>query len=514
MKTLISKFTIPTTVILVLFLIKLMNPVFYDPDFYWHLKTGEYMVSHLSIPSTDPFSYTAAGKPWVAHEWLTELILYGVDRYAGFFGIRMLVAGLLCATFVVLYRFARKMVANDNHALIISLVFFAPLMPFASPRPQAFSFLLFALLLCILLEYKYFNSTRKFIVIPFLMLAWVNLHGAYVVGFALLATFTATEWICQRAAAAAGEPRTPNLRKLLAMIALSALVANLNPHGLQVWTHPFYLMSMEASKDVIVEWQSPNFHSVYYQCYLLLISAYYIGLAYCRRKPDLTEIALPTLFIVAGMVSQRHLPLASFTLLALASVMYPRIEWPANPFAKPSRGAISKTTGKQISPALVVALNLGLIAAVATSVFASKARARNDEHINQYLPVRAAEYVIEHKLSGNMFNDYGDGGYLIYRLAPDRKVFIDGRADMYGDSFINEYLEISNGGPGWKEKFDKLNIDYVICGKATPLHQLLLANGSFEEVYADKFRAVLTRTSGNGSAAMANADIPPRSSRQ
>lgn len=506
MRALINRLTIPTTVIVVLFFIKLMNPVFYDPDFYWHLKTGEYIVSHLSIPSTDPFSYTAAGKPWVAHEWLTELILYSVNRFWGFLGIRIMVAGLLCMAFLVLFRFARKLVLDDTRALILNLVFFAPLMPYGSPRPQIFSFLFFALLLCILLEYKYFGSTRKFIAIPFLMLAWVNLHGAYIVGFALMVIFTAMEWIRYRVAAKSGNTSMPGLRKLIIIIFLSALFTNINPHGVNVWIHPFYLMSMEASKSVIAEWQSPNFHIAYYQYYLILILGYFVALSQSRKKPDITECVIPALFILAGMVSQRHLPLTCFTLLAFAAAFYSRIAWPTITFTKAGRRrSKAETTTKQINPAFIPVLNLGLIVAVATATFTSGTTRRNEEQINKFLPIKAAEYVLEHNLIGNMFNDYGDGGYLIYRLNPKRKVFIDGRADMYGDSFIKEYLEISNGAPGWKEKFDKLAIDYVICGKATPLRQLLLANGSFDEVYNDDFHSVLLKSRKNDKELIANS---------
>ncbi|HST79537.1 MAG TPA: hypothetical protein VLN58_13715 [Verrucomicrobiae bacterium] len=84
MNILISRLTIPWTIITILFCVKLMTPGFSDPDFYWHLKTGEYIVSNLSVPQVDPFAYTSIGKHWVAHEWLSEVIFYLVDRlYSG-----------------------------------------------------------------------------------------------------------------------------------------------------------------------------------------------------------------------------------------------------------------------------------------------------------------------------------------------------------------------------------------------------------------------------------------------
>jgi hypothetical protein len=494
MRTLINRFTIPTTVILVLFLVKLMNPVFYDPDFYWHLKTGEYIVAHLSIPSTDPFSYTAESQRWVAHEWLTELILYGASALLGLTGIRIVVAAVLCATFIALFRFVKKMIGDDTRALILSMVFFAPLMPYGSPRPQIFSFLLFSVLLCILLEYKYFANTRKFFLVPALMLAWVNLHGAYVVGFALLLIFTATESLVYLHDVERDAERAKGLRKLIVMTALSAAVVNINPQGFGVWIHPFFLMAMDASKNLIVEWQSPNFHNAFYQYYLLLIIGFFVATSYCRKKPDLTEFSIPAFFIIAGIISQRHLPLTCFTLLLFSSALYNRISLPKlSQRWKGKSRLVHNMTRKQMNASLVPILNLLLVLVSATAVLSSEVAKRGSETLDNVFPVKATDYVVENNLKGRMFNEYGDGGYLIYRLAPQRKVFIDGRADMYGDSFIAEYIEISGGGPQWKEKFDKLNIDYVICGKSMPLRQLLLAEKSFKEVYSDRSHSVLVK---------------------
>jgi hypothetical protein len=506
MKTLLSKLTIPSTVIAIIFLAKVLNPLLPDPDFYWHLKTGEYIASHLSIPKTDPFSYTAAGKPWVAHEWLTEIIFHGANRLLGFAGIRLLVASMLCATFIVLYRFARRMMKNDTRALLVSLLFFAPLMPYGSPRPQVFSFLLFVLLLCILLDYKYFRSSKGFVAIPFLMAAWANLHGAYVVGFALLALFTLTEWLVWRCVGEDGANARPDFRKLAMVMLASAIAVNFNPHGFGAWTHPFYLMSMEASKSMIAEWKSPDFHLLFYKYYLGLILGYFLFVAWCRRRPDLTELLLPLFFIAAGLVSQRHLPLTCFTLLAFTAALYPDMAWPASgPHRAMRSRRLARAAEKQMPAWAVGMLNLLTIVAAAVAVMSSDAVRKSDEQMNASLPVKATDYVLEHGLTGNMFNDYGAGGYLIYRLAPQRKVFVDGRADMYGDAFLKRYMEIVTGGPGWKEQFDSLNIDYAICAKSMALRQLLLASGSYTEAYADASYSVLVRKdAGSGTIAVAS----------
>ena len=104
-----------------------------------------------------------------------------------------------------------------------------------------------------------------------------------------------------------------------------------------------------------------------------------------------------------------------------------------------------------------------------------------------------------------MFNAYGDGGYLIYRLGPERKVCIDGRVDVYGDKFFKEHKDIYSGTADWKAKFDRLAIDFAILGNDAPIRQLLLADGSFREAFHDGRHSVLLRSVPH-QAALSRAD--------
>jgi hypothetical protein len=494
-KTLISRLTTPWTIIAILFCVKLITPGFSDPDFYWHLKTGEYIVSNFSIPKIDPFAYTSSGMHWVAHEWLSEVIFHLVDKSFGFWGLKILVASTFCATFTVLFRFAKKMTRNDTRALILVLVFFAPLMPYGSPRPQIFTFLLFTILLFILLNFKYLKSTKYLFAIPFLMPLWVNLHGAYAVGFVMLLLFTGLEWAKHIFTDNRDLQLRRDLWRLTVCVLISGLTANINPHFFEIWTYPFYLVSMEVSKGIIAEWRSPDFHQTFYKYYLIVIIGFLLSLIYLKKKPDITELAFPVFFICAGMVSQRHLPLTCFVLLFFSAAMYRHIalpiEWLTS-FGK-AKSAIDATT-KEIDKSVVGWLNLGLILAVGASVMHMGIGAKQEQSVEKDLPVKAVDYILKNNITGNMLNDYGYGGYLIYRLAPARKVFIDGRADMYGDPFVSDFLEIHNGGNNWKEKFDKFSIDYVITSKGAPIRQILLIEGNFKEVFEADGHSVLVRT--------------------
>jgi hypothetical protein len=127
-------------------------------------------------------------------------------------------------------------------------------------------------------------------------------------------------------------------------------------------------------------------------------------------------------------------------------------------------------------------------------------RAKELRKIKEMQPVAAVDFVIAHRIQGNVFHNYNYGGYLIYRLSPGRKVCIDGRVDVYGDKFFADYLDIYDGKASWKEKFDKLAIDFAIVDKDAPIRQLLLAGSGFEEVYHDQRHSVLLRTGARQAA--------------
>ena len=112
---------------------------------------------------------------------------------------------------------------------------------------------------------------------------------------------------------------------------------------------------------------------------------------------------------------------------------------------------------------------------------------------NEFIGWKAVDFVVSRGITGRVFNEYGFGGLMIYRLNPAQKVFIDGRADAYGDAFVKEYLKIFFGQEGWAEAFDRYEIDYVVCARTAPIRQLLLQRGDFVSVYKDEYNSVLVK---------------------
>jgi hypothetical protein len=481
-RPMLQRLTIPVTIVATLFLIKVMYPGLADTDFYWHLKTGEYIVSTRSVPQVDLFSHTFLGKSWVLHEWLSEVILYLTMNWFGFAGVAVLAAGMFAATFFVLFRLVSRLVPDEMKAMLASLLFFVPNVIFFPPRPQMFSFFLFSCFLTILVEYKYFGETRRFKFLPLLMLVWVNLHAVFIVGIALLAMFLLTEWASLRLSRSGDARRWRGLRHLAMVSACTLLVTAINPQFFQLWLYPFQVVTMDAAQSLISEWRSPDFHLKEFKYFLLLIIGFFVMLIYSRRKPDLTELAIPICFIVAGMTALRHLPLMSIALLPFFASFY----------GDRVKASAPATTAGGIDR-LVPVLNAGMLAIVAMLATLAQLENKTELAINASLPVKAADFILRSGISGNMLNNYDDGGYLIYRLGPGRKVFIDGRGDMYGDEFMKKFIGMYGGAAGWKEQFEKFSIDFVVCRKDAAIRQLLLADGSFREAHQDAVYSVLLR---------------------
>src|SRR2546425_5367283 len=132
----------------------------YDPDYFWHLRTGQLILDSREIPRYDPFSFTRPDAPWVLNAWLFDVVLYAVYSIGGPIGVRLLVVALMGATFSVVYRSVRAYL-NPGPALLIAVVCFSALLSFASPRGQLISYLFYAIYLHLILGFLHNGDTRR-----------------------------------------------------------------------------------------------------------------------------------------------------------------------------------------------------------------------------------------------------------------------------------------------------------------------------------------------------------------
>ncbi len=477
---------LPHLAFVVLFFGMLFRTGLNDPDYFWHLKAGEYIVSHMALPSGDPFSYTFQGKPWAVHEWLFEVGLYGVFTLLGPTGVKLLTAFLGILSTYIVYRAANRLLGKSTLALALSIGYVILQVSGFSPRPQLVTFVLFAAFVHLLVAFKYFADDRRLWLIPPLLVLWVNMHGGYVIGIVLIGLFCCCEWLLYFIGPV-NQVHSGRLVKLSLIGLGGALATVLNPEGIGGWLFPFQVMNMDFAKSVIAEWKSPDFHDLAGKFFLLLVFGFFLAYIYRRTKPDLTEVIVPMVFLFAGFVSMRHIPLAALILVPFVAVALRD---------GPAQRCYSRvvSSGKHLGNIEYV-LNWIILCVVGVAFYALNLphQLKEQARLNKTMPVKAVEFIKSRGITGRMFNDYGQGGYLIYHLYPQQQVFIDGRADLYGDEFIKEFIKIRAGAPGWAQAFDKYAIDYIVVRRDAPIRERLLSRGDFKMVYDDDANSVLVR---------------------
>ncbi|MFQ5945247.1 MAG: hypothetical protein ACE5NC_03270 [Anaerolineae bacterium] len=454
-----------------------------DPDFWWHLRTGQLIWDTGSIPRTDPFSHTMTGAPWVAHEWLSEALLYAGFALGGDSALILIFAGIITITFWLVYA------QSEGRPYLAGFLTLAAALASAiswGVRPQMITLLFGALFLFLLEEYRSGRRHRLWL-LPLLTAIWVNLHGGYLLGPVLIAAYLAgaavSAWMGRSA---------PAMRPLALTLLASGAASLLNPQGPGIWLYPFGTLASAAMQSYIVEWFSPDFHQAQFLPLAALFLLTVITLAVSRRPLDPTDTLLLLGLGFAGLRSARNVPL--FALVAAPILSRHAVE----AIARSQRGSrwirSYQGAGSRAGTLLNVALlGLALFAAglkVGTSL-------RNNHALQtEAFPAAAVEFIQANPPEGKMFNLYRWGGYLTWRLWPQHSVYIDGRADLYGDAFIETYLQTYRVRPGWDEPLHRFGVEWIVIDAGSPLATLLDEHSDWARAYRDALAEIFVRPGG------------------
>ncbi len=404
---------------------------FHESDSFYHLAAGKLIWQTKSIPRTDVFSLTAAGRPWVAHEWLAEVIFYGVYAAAGYRGIMIFCALLAgCAYFLV---FRRATDAGGDWMLnLLLLVLVGTLtLELWIGRPQVFAYLLFALELWLLELWRRKKFRPALWLLPLVILLWANMHASVILGLAVLFWYAAAAWLKNRRPEIFGRalPGEEAPRILWLSAGAGFLISFLNPNGYHTLLYSFTVQKALAALR-IEEWQPienywSGWSSLAFSAELLAIAAFYIWyFARYREKRDLNSLGMVLGAAVLPFIAIRHVgwwPLIAIPPLAEAlSAIAP--------------GLWRKLAGRG-GPALLAA---GLVFA-GLGVW----RLPSNYYDPEAVPVAAADFIQSQNLPGPFYNHYNFGGYLIWRLWPREKVFMDGRSEVFAGQPMADYLAIA-----------------------------------------------------------------------
>ncbi len=488
----LSRLTLPRVAALVTFagIFAMATRPSLDTDTWWHLRAGAWMVEHHQVLTTDMFSITRYGQPWINHSWLSQIPLYLAWQAFGYAGLNLLTATLVTLTWWFVYRRCEGNAYLKAFCLVLGAAASAV---FWSARPQLASFLLTAVFAYILDEYRWRGVNRLWWLPP-LMILWANLHGGFAIGFILLLGTLAGQGLgALLGQHGPGQLAWRSIGQLALITAVCAAVVVINPFGLALYLVPVRTVSIGVLQQYIQEWQSPNFHLVEFQPFIWLLLAVAAALGLSRRRVDLTDLLLVCGFTYLGLVSARNVATAALFLVPLltrhASMVlddlrasYPELAALVRPL--PGRRSLT-------------ALNAGIVGlvmvAVAVKAWDASRPVTNERAMSSLVPIGAADYLAQAQPPGPLFNAYNWGGYLSWRLYPTYRVFVDGRTDLYDDAFLGEYLVAELGQPGAEHVLDKYGINLVLVEATSPLAERLTSSPMWSESYSDSASVVFQR---------------------
>lgn len=462
-------------------------------DFWWHVKTGEWICANRTVPDRDIFSWygTAQGLKWVAHEWLAEVIFWQLFRVTGEKGIYLLSLGSAVLMTVLMTLRVWKYVMENCLVTAFYLCFFCVAGSlFFYGRPQVFAFfLLYAELYCL---YKFMEEGKSWCLylIPAAACLWSNLHGGSAnLSYILVAVVLLGGVRSWRVGRIYGIKWTKvQICHLLSVLFLSLGAVFINPAGPEVFLFPYVNMSDPVAMNLISEWASPDakkigeilhfFTPVFLLCF---------GMFFGRKEIRVQDAVIGLLFLFLFFRSSRFLIWFEITAAF----------W-AFPYVLPCR---LKETGSLLERSLVVCLELALLAGCGKEIWECRGAWEREELVEKVLEESVLE-TVEKDAPSRIYNDYNYGGALIYAGIP---VFIDERADIYTQEnllaqgaslLLMQQLDSSAGTIIFdpEEMIARYNFDAFLVGVDRPVYSYLHSHGEwYEEVLTTENAAYFRR---------------------
>ncbi|MFH1380362.1 MAG: hypothetical protein ABII23_08800 [bacterium] len=438
-----------------------------DPDVFWHLKNGERLIHEGIFPVQDVFSFTGHGKFLVAYEWLSEAVFYMLFAsigYGGLFGLTLMLFG---GTIYVAYTHMRTIGLDSKLSIFLSLLVLVGFLRHMSIRTQNFSFLFF-IIFVYLIKGRYYAKLWMKLLVLILLMIWAQLHGGFILGLILIFVEALNESVIKRELSL----------KILLFPLLACFAVGIHPSGYYSLVYPLWMFFQRPPVcSFIDEWKPIDFSKACNYPYICIISI----IVYFGLKKISHNIMWTAFWFVLLFFSMGNLKMMPYTITLGVILLAYRL----------------KEEKKYSIPLVyVIILNVVLCAFSANqSLLLIK-----DHHqfqkpfIERSFPHEEADFIKKYLPSKFIFNSYGWGGYLIYKLYPSNLIFIDGRADLYWQILANEYVQILESRADNLSLLDEFKIDVVVLPKHYWLNRelyiapgwVLAFEGSMAYVFARK----------------------------
>lgn len=482
-----------------------------DASIGWHIRNGERMLRTHSITRVDPFSVTMGGQTWYAWEWLYDAKIAGIHHWMGLNGVVFFTAVIIALTFALTLRLCLQRGADLPAAALLLALSLGVSMIHLFARPHVLSWLFTVIWFQLLDSSESANhaaSQRRLWYLPALMLLWVNVHGGFVLGFALLGLYLLSAAIRYYRGRDGEESRSLVQRsKTLGIVTVASLAASLiNPYGYELHVHVYRYLTSRWLMNHIDEFLSPNFHGVAQQCFVAILLITIVALAAARNKPSLSRVLVLLLATYSGLYAARSLPVSSLLFTLIVAPLWTQALTDARENQNLSlrlRAFVSRWqefTGRVRNVELGFRGHLWPVAAVFLGVLVCAHQGRlgttqwMHAHFDpKHIPVQATDTIVERGIREPIFAPDSWGGYLIYRLYPENRVFVDDRHDFYGVDFLRDYLKAIRLTPDWDKFLNEKHVNWALLPAGSALANMLEETTQWNVVYRDGTAVLLGR---------------------
>jgi hypothetical protein len=452
-----------------------------DGDTGWHIRTGEYILQHAAAPQTDIFSYSKAGAPWFAWEWLTDVQYSLLHAQWGLGGVAVASGLLICASAYTLLRTMLWAGANVFISLVLTLLYVGASSLHHHARPHVWTLWLFALSTALLMRDRRKRTQLIWVLVP-LVAIWTNLHGGFLaiiacVGLAAAGTFFES---------------FPEWRGSLRYFGLTGacLAASLvNPYGFRLHIHVASYLQSSFIRDAVQEFQSPAFRSESMRQFELVLVLGIVCAGFLLARKRYVESLWILYFAHSALSSARHIPL--YLIVASPIIAIEATSWWRKVFTVAPKDSV-----RGILDALSVDVARGfrrstfwLAPGIALAVAMTAAQHWPSDFANTF-PIQMVATQQERITGSRLFTSDQWGDYILYKLWPRQKVFVDGRSDFYGEKIGGEYLSLMGADYNWPGISKKYGFNLMLLPVKWPLASVLKLSPEWR-VVADDGTAIL-----------------------
>ena len=472
-----------------------------DGDVWWHVRAGEEILRTGRIPNVDTWSIVGLGRPWTSQDWLANVLLAAGHSFGpwGDTGLSFLFGALTVLAFWIMWR--ATALREPSLGWVSRIVWLSFGLVLAGPvmgvRVQVLDLVMATAVVWTCWRYAADPRLRWLLALPLIAVLWANLHAGWVLLFLLAGAVVigeAADRLLKRQPAGRSPLTWSQLRNLTLALAASAGALAVNPNGLALYAYPFYTLGITSLKRNVMEWFPADLGSIF--GWLLLA---FVGLG-----------VVPTLvFARHRLRTSDALILVGLTVMAWQAIRFLLIVGPIGaavvtvvlaPVVSESRlgqgtasilSRLSRPVGGRRGAVNGTLAGILLVLGVGVALLRTSPSAQASE-IARVLPAGAVAWMDAHEPGTRIFNRYEWGGYIGQRR-PNQLIFMDGRADVYGDDLLKMYVSIIGVDGDPQVELDRYRIDYAVFSPGTPLAAWFDASGQWKRVYSDKTAVIWVR---------------------